>query len=84
MAFVRAGPGASRREARAQNVRSASGPRQKTLARMGHENADAEHAKQCGNDLDHHNGPLLVAQTKRQRGANSQSNSAGYRRFARH
>jgi hypothetical protein len=47
-----------------------------------HENTDADHAKQCGNDLDHHDGPLCFARTKRHRRPNSQKKSAGCKRIA--
>jgi hypothetical protein len=59
------------------NDGNASGSRQKTLAGVGHENADADHAKQCCNYLDHHDVPLGSAQTKRHRGPNSQKKSPG-------
>ena len=63
------------RRARA-NDDHASGPREKTLAGVGHENADADHGKECCNYLDHRNGPLRSAETKRYRRPNSQKNSA--------
>jgi hypothetical protein len=61
---------------------SASGPRQKSLAGVRHENADADYAKKCGNDLDHHDGPLRPARTKRHGRPNSQKNSVGRNRIA--
>ena len=82
-AFGGAGRNASRRSGAAANHNHASGPRQETFARVGEENADADHAKECRNDLDHHDGPLRPAATKRHGRPNSQKNSAGRRRFAR-
>jgi hypothetical protein len=61
---------------------SVSRPRQKSLAGVGHENADTDHAKQCGNDLDHDDGPLRPARTKRHGRPNSQKNSVGRYRIA--
>jgi hypothetical protein len=64
------------------SLSSASRPRQKSLAGVGHENADTDHAKQCGNDLDHDDGPLRPARTKRHGRPNSQKNSVGSDRIA--
>jgi hypothetical protein len=61
---------------------NASRPRQKTLAGVGHENADADHAKECCNYLDHHNGPLHPAARKRHGRPNSQKNSVRRKCFA--
>jgi hypothetical protein len=49
---------------------------------VGHENADADHAKQRCHYLDHHDGPLRPAETKRHRRPNSQKNSINRDRFA--
>jgi hypothetical protein len=49
---------------------------------MGEENTGADHAKQCCNDLDHHDGPLRPAETKPHRRPNSQKNSRNRYRFA--
>src|SRR3979411_1359837 len=60
----------------------ASGPREKALAGVGHEYADANHGKECCNYLDHRNGPQRSAETKRHGGPNSQKNSLRRKRFA--
>jgi hypothetical protein len=49
---------------------------------VGHENADADHAKQCSNDLDHDDGPLRPARTKRHGRPHSQKKSPRISRIA--
>jgi hypothetical protein len=48
---------------------------------VGHEDADADHAQECCNYLDHHDGPLRPADTKRHGRPNSQKKSLRRNRF---
>jgi hypothetical protein len=72
---MRVAIGESASNTRASSFLIPSGPRQKTLAGVGDKNADADHGKQCSNDLDHDDGPLRPAQTKRHGGPHSQKKS---------
>jgi hypothetical protein len=61
---------------------NASGIRLKALQSVGQKNSDADHAKQCGNYLDHSNCPLCPAETKQHGRPNSQKNSMSNNGFA--